>query len=146
MHLRVSYDELSDGRNYRFEQRKSFSAFRRGEGLDRIVKAPQSPNHDLHIITKLQLQSAPRDGTYLEDITSGIAKSLWPGRASLFLAPFGACFPSTPSSGRGKIPSQLLIILGGHGQRPTPTRAFVFSNYNLSGKLLKTGTEAELLL
>lgn len=66
------------------------------------------------------------------------------GRTSLHSAPFGACFPSTPSSGRGKIPTPLLITRGGHRQHNTPTLAFVLPNYKLHGKVLNRGRTLQI--
>lgn len=118
----------------------------RGGGVDRKKTSHSAKILITIIYIKFYLNTVPQDRRYLASATPGFAKSAWPGRASLFVAQFGACFPSTPSSGRGKIPTQLQIIQGGHGQHPSPTRAFVFSNYNLSGKLFKTGTEADQIL
>ena len=129
-----------------FTQRTSLAAF--AYGRSRIVWQKCRLSHYLGHRNFKQTshpKSVPRArrGINLAAAFLGFAKKSSPPEELLcFSAPFGACFPSTPSSGRGKIPTQLLIIRGGHGRHPTPTSAFVLSNYNLSGKLLKTGTEA----
>lgn len=97
----------------------------------------------------LRVRLACAMGRHLVSAAPGTAKkSPSPGRASLLCSRhrLALVFRQHRASGRGKIPPQLLITRGGHGRHPTPTPAFVLSNYNLSGKLLKTGTEARSAL